>query len=102
MPRLTCVFLQQNHPTMRLYPPLSDPAIGPTCFTQPPSSLQNSHPFGHEIHSIPIEHGPAPSKSSYRKCSGDLRTATPEHFSAGALPIKPKDLDEAASGRATQ
>ena len=30
--------------------------------------------------------------SSYRKCSGVRHSVTPEHFGAGAFPIKPKDL----------
>lgn len=47
---------------------------------------------GQNANSIPIEHGPAPSKSSYRKCSGVRHSVTPKNFGAGAFPIKPKDM----------
>ena len=47
---------------------------------------------GQKADSIPIEHGPASSKSSYRKCSGVRHSVTPKHFGAGAFPIKPKDF----------
>ena len=49
---------------------------------------------GQKPHSIPIDHGPAPSKSAYRKCSGERHSATPQDFRAGAFPIKPKDLGD--------
>jgi hypothetical protein len=34
----------------------------------------------------------ASSKSAYQKCSGELHSATPKDFCAGAFPIKPKDF----------
>ena len=50
------------------------------------SPLHHSHLLGRKVYSIPIDHGPASSKSSYQKCSGDPalhRTpniSAPEHF----------------------
>jgi hypothetical protein len=60
----------------------------------PPPVISCSDPpsAGQKAHSIPIDHGPAPSKSAYRKCSGEQHSATPKDFCAGAFPIKPKDL----------
>jgi hypothetical protein len=46
----------------------------------------------HKIHSIPIEHSPPSSKSSYRKCPGGRHSTTPENIGAGAFPIKPKEF----------
>jgi hypothetical protein len=60
----------------------------------PPPFISCSGPqsAGQKSHSIPIDHGPAPSKSAYRKCSGERHSTTPKDFCAGAFPMKPKDL----------
>ena len=60
----------------------------------PPTVVSCLGPYstGQRAHSIPIDHGPAPSKSAYRKCSGERHSATPKDFCAGAFPIKPKDF----------
>src|ERR1039458_3825252 len=63
-----------------------------TALPRPFISCSGPQSAGQKVHSIPIAHGPAPSKSAYRKCSGERHSATPNDFCAGAFPIKPKDL----------
>jgi len=78
------------------------PRDASTALLPPFISCSGPQSAGQKPHSIPIDHGPAPSKSAYRKCSGERHSVPPGDFCAGAFPMKPKALWETPRKRASR
>jgi hypothetical protein len=95
------VCLRHSHRfEISIHDPRFRPRDASTALLPPFISCSGPQSAGQKPHSIPIGYAPAPSKSAYRKCSGERHSVPPGDFCAGAFPMKPKAFSahDASSG----